>query len=341
MKFLKKSFVIILIVSILTALFCFQASAMVIYDGDFGYEVNVSKHDARLVRYNGNGGTVQLPEYFRDYPVTSIDRNAFSGNTTIKEIAFSNLNTTVDEYAFMNCTSLETVYIPENVVSFGDRVFAGCTSLKTVTMLSDIVSMPTNMFSGCASLENVTINDKIAEFGYGCFNGCSSLTDLDFVSNGAMLQSYSFNGTGAESVVLSDSLLAIPNYAFTNCPNLNYVTIPQSVSFIQPHAFDFENVTIGCYYDSYAYSFSKENGYLYELLDGVKLGDVNGDNHISIGDVTAIQRHLAELEKVEGIYLYASGINGDGKVDISDATTLQMYLAEYEISYSIGALIKE
>lgn len=341
MKLLKNVIVITLIISALTASACFKASAMVIYDGDFGYEVNASKHEARLVRYNGSGGTIRFPEYYRDYPVTVIERNAFSGNTNIKEITFSNTNTTVDEYAFMNCTSLETVYIPENVVSFGDRVFAGCTSLTTVTMLSDTVSMPTNMFSGCSSLESLTINDKIADFGFGCFNGCSSLTDLSFVSNGVMLDSYSFNGTGAESVVLSDSLFAIPDHAFTDCPNLKYVTIPKSVALIQANAFDFEKVTIGCYYESNAYNFAKENGCSYELLDGVKLGDVNGDGNININDVTEIQRHVAGLIHLEGIYLCAAEVNQDDSLDVCDVTTLQKYIAEYKLPTHIGEVITQ
>ena len=46
-----------LIISVLSAGFCFGASALVIYDGDFGYEVNTSKREATLVRYSGNGGT--------------------------------------------------------------------------------------------------------------------------------------------------------------------------------------------------------------------------------------------------------------------------------------------
>lgn len=341
MYILKRIIVIMLIISVLSAGFCFGASALVIYDGDFGYEVNTSKREATLVRYSGNGGTVQLPEFFQDYPVTVIDRNAFSGNPDIKEIVFADTNTTVEEYAFMNCASLETVYIPENVVSFGDRVFANCASLTTVTLLSDIISMPTNMFSGCSSLENVVINDNIAEFSYGCFNGCFSLTDLDFVKNGVMLQSYAFNGTGAESVVLSDSLMAIPDHAFTNCPNLKYVTIPESVVLIQPNAFDFDDVTIRCFYDSFAYSFAKEHGYSYELLNGVKLGDANGDSFVNINDVTHVQRYLAEAENIEGIYFYASDVNRDGFVDISDATTLQMYLAEYELPYPIGEVITQ
>lgn len=341
MIIIKKITVITLILSVLSASICINASALVIYDGDFGFEVNTSKRQATLVKYKGSEDTVNLPDYFQGYPVTVIDRNAFYENKSIKEIVFSNTNTTVEEYAFMNCTSLETVTIPENVVSFGDKVFAGCTSLKNVTLHSEIISVPSNMFLDCTSLENITINENIAEFGYGCFNGCSSLTDLDFVSNGVLLQSYSFNGTGAESVVLSDSLPAIPNYAFTNCPNLNYVIIPQSVVFIQPYAFDFENVTIGCYYDSYAYTFAKEHGYSYELLDGVMLGDVNNDNFVSIRDVTSIQRHLAQLEVVEGIYLYAADTNQDGKVDISDATVLQMYLAEYELLYTIREILTQ
>ena len=325
-----------LIFSALAACVCLHASAAVIYDGDFGFEVNPSKNEAKLVRYHGDDETVVIPGYFRGYPVTVIDRNVFSGNGKIKEIVFSETNTTVEAYAFMNCASLETVTIPENVVSFGDRVFADCTSLKTVTMLSDIVSMPTNMFSGCTALENLTINENIAEFSYGCFNGCSSLTNLDFAQNGAMIQSYAFNGTGAASVVLSDSLLAIPDYAFTNCHDLKYVTIPESVVFIQPNAFDFEGLTICCYYGSYAHTFAAENGISYELLDEVKLGDVNGDSYVNISDVTCIQRHLAELEKVDGVRLLASDTNQDGNVDITDATVLQMYLAEYELPYPIG-----
>ena len=35
--------------------------------------MNTSKGEAKLVRYNGNGGAVTLPESFRDYPVTVID----------------------------------------------------------------------------------------------------------------------------------------------------------------------------------------------------------------------------------------------------------------------------
>ena len=58
-------------------------------------------------------------------------------------------------------------------------------------------------------------------------------------------------------------------------------------------------------------------------------GDVNLDGRISVNDVTAFQRHLAEFEPFNDKQLAAADTNGDGKVSIEDATQLQKYLAEY------------
>ena len=60
------------------------------------------------------------------------------------------------------------------------------------------------------------------------------------------------------------------------------------------------------------------------------IGDTNLDGKITIRDVTAIQRHLAELEVFTDDQLALADTNGDGKVDISDATHLQKYLAEFD-----------
>ena len=62
-----------------------------------------------------------------------------------------------------------------------------------------------------------------------------------------------------------------------------------------------------------------------------QMGDTNLDGIVSISDVTAIQRHLAELEVFNDEQLALADTNGDGDVDIADATHLQMYLAEYDV----------
>ena len=67
-------------------------------------------------------------------------------------------------------------------------------------------------------------------------------------------------------------------------------------------------------------------------------GDANGDGYVDINDVTAIQRHLAELEHLSSNRIKAADVTGEG-LDISDATAIQMYLAEYENTYKIGETV--
>ena len=61
-----------------------------------------------------------------------------------------------------------------------------------------------------------------------------------------------------------------------------------------------------------------------------RIGDTNLDGKITISDVTAIQRHIAELELFSEEQIILADTNGDGKVDIGDATHLQKYLAEFD-----------
>ena len=118
--------------------------------------------------------------------------------------------------------------------------------------------------------------------------------------------------------------------------------MPDTLNSIAANAFDSdENLTLGVWYDSYAYQYAKDNNISYVLLDGAKLGETDGDGSVNINDVTSIQRHLAELETLEGVYLHAADANQDGTVDIADATIIQMYLAEYEMKYPIGEVMTQ
>ena len=101
------------------------------------------------------------------------------------------------------------------------------------------------------------------------------------------------------------------------------------------------NLTLGVYTNSYAHEYAIAQNIPYVLLDGAFLGDASGDGSVNINDVTMIQRYLAELETLEGIYLQAADANQDGTVDIADATVIQMYLAEYEMEYPIGEVMTQ
>ena len=53
---------------------------------------------------------------------------------------------------------------------------------------------------------------------------------------------------------------------------------------------------------------------------------------LTVRDVTAIQRILAEEIPLTDELRVIADVNGDGTVNIDDATCLQMYLAEYEVA---------
>jgi hypothetical protein len=62
------------------------------------------------------------------------------------------------------------------------------------------------------------------------------------------------------------------------------------------------------------------------------IGDANRDGEVNVNDVTAIQRHLADVEVIPERFLVLADTDGNGEVNISDATRLQMYIAHYDIS---------
>lgn len=64
-------------------------------------------------------------------------------------------------------------------------------------------------------------------------------------------------------------------------------------------------------------------------------GDADGDGSVSIGDVTAIQRHLGQLALLDSACLAAADIDGNG-LSIADATAIQRYLAEYDDTCAIN-----
>ncbi len=65
-------------------------------------------------------------------------------------------------------------------------------------------------------------------------------------------------------------------------------------------------------------------------------GDANTNDRVDVTDVTAIQRHAAEMSPLSEEGRLLTDIDGNGETDISDATLIQRYLAEMEVEYPIN-----
>ena len=145
--------------------------------------------------------------------------------------------------------------------------------------------------------------------------------------------------TGLTSVTIPDSVTSIGNEAFHGCTGLTSVIIPDSVTSIGNRSFGYvgnfedkiDGFTIYGVPGSAAEQYANDNGFTFIEWEDAMIGDVTGDGNITISDVTAIQRHVAELELLTEEQLSAADTNGDGEINIADATHLQMYLAEYDV----------
>lgn len=91
--------------------------------------------------------------------------------------------------------------------------------------------------------------------------------------------------------------------------------VTKDSGFFCEGTFDFEIVGIGDYYGTTSQLY-KAKCYDY---------DVDGDDIVTIRDVTAIQFYLADLRGVKN--LYAADANNDGEITVEDATHIQKLLA--------------
>ena len=231
--------------------------------------------------------------------------------------------TEIEDFAFQGNTEITLLDFSQasrlNMIGF--YAFKDCTSISYDLVIPETVTnIREGAFKNCSSVKNVTVKAALTTLNQEVFCDCSSL----------------------ETAVLPNGLSRIDVLAFGNCTALIRVDIPKSVTSIADSAFrNDKNLTLGVWYESYAYQYARNKSIPYVLLDDVELGDTDGDGHVSINDVTLIQRHLAELESLEGIYLYAADANCDGDLDISDATAIQMFIAKYKVPYPIGELITQ
>ncbi len=107
-----------------------------------------------IKRYIGNDEVVHIPE-----DVTVLERGAFAGNHTVREIYIPDSVTTIGNEAFYNCTNLKKLVFPKTLFRcLGQNVADKCTSLEEITLPggNDICGFGT-LFEGCTSLKRIYI----------------------------------------------------------------------------------------------------------------------------------------------------------------------------------------
>lgn len=240
------------------------------------YEYTVSGQNATITKYIGNNGSVVVPSQINGYVVTSIEKGAFAGCSSVYSIKLPESITYLGS-SFISGTQITSITIPKNVTSVGVDThgdfgkaygpLTGAMQLKEVVFEDGMTSIPAYMCrttynddwssSTINNIDTIRMPDSIENIGDYAFYGCDKIT----------------------SVTLPKSLRAIGKAAYYDCYNLNIVNIPKSVTSIYLNAFwNCENLSIYGYENSYAQSFAEEQNIPFVVLD-----DEEDDDYFILG----------------------------------------------------------
>lgn len=175
---------------------------------DNGYETY------KVTRYNGEARKVLIPKSFNDIPVTAVGAQAFSGNTKIQEIYFSD-EISIEENAFSYCSKLRKVDL-DNVNSVGFNAFYG-TKLKEVVLDHEMI-VQSGAFSSLLYLDKIIVEDAQIRFGTAPFIG-SSTDYLEFHQGSNMFGTDVLSGMAAQKGYIYRDGLVNPPFTADNYSN--------------------------------------------------------------------------------------------------------------------------
>ena len=244
-----------------------------------------------IIKYNGNGVEVTVPNTVDNYRVTMIGERAFYENQIVERItvphgvkkigdsAFEGctrllaiqLPDTLKEIgkaAFKSCSHLYMIDIPQNVNALGEGIFAGCSALMIATLPEECVAIPANAFWRCPMLLRVSFSSKLTYIGDYAFENCESLEEFSLPDSVNFIGSSAFeNCERFKNVVIPDGVRVLEGRVFSNF-SLEAVRIPESVVAIDAYAFYGNNhgerdMVMEVAKGSYAESYAKNNGWKY------------------------------------------------------------------------------
>ncbi len=138
--------------------------------------------------------------------VKEISSEAFAFRKSIKEISFSDTVETIGSKAFDSCKNLNTINFGTGLLEVGSEAFVNCTSLQKVNIKK--------LHFWC----NVRFSDSEANPLY-------------------YAQNLYVNDVLVEELEIPNGVIAVEDYAFSNCKSIKKITIPESVKTLGTMAF--------------------------------------------------------------------------------------------------------
>lgn len=165
---------------------------------------------------------LEIPDNINQQPVTHIDDNAFTDNTTIDSVNIGKNVRFLGRGAFWGCTNLNNVsYSKLTDIAF--CCFAECTSLSYFDF-SNVEIINGSAFAE-SGLKKVIIPSSVKGVRPLAFKCCEELAMVFWNNELDIPFRCFFNCKNLKTVILSDKIKNIERRAFDGCPNAEFTFI--------------------------------------------------------------------------------------------------------------------
>ena len=216
-----------------------------------------------------------IPAEYNGKKVTQIAEKAFAGFRNLKSVTIPEGITIIGKTAFNGCESLESINLPRSLKTIGFRAFSMCKNLKSVTIYNGVEMIEKGAFDSTAFLSNQKGIRYLGNWVIGCEEG----TTIAEIKNGTI---------GIAGGAFSGDEWGVYH-------NLEYVSIPDSVKYINSMSFNsctIENLKIPNCLTTLEYGF----------FDSCSICNLTIPKTVTYIDPQAMSTPLGGVRKLDNIY---------------------------------------
>lgn len=149
---------------------------------------NNTEYQIKAVDPESLNGSVILPAYFNNKPITKIMPCAFKNAVNVTAVRLPYTIAEIGNSAFYNCTGLQRIELPDGLKEIPFEAFRNCTALTEIN-LPRVTKISTSAFYNCSSLTSLHIPQSVRVIGNCITAYCKNLTSLTVDENNLFYES--------------------------------------------------------------------------------------------------------------------------------------------------------